>query len=79
MSRRRVPIECECGARGLILQEESRSSDDRSLWARYSVQGFTGVTLVIRAEEDRPSDLLVALRPKCGQCGSEDSIAYADT
>jgi hypothetical protein len=66
---------CECGHEGYLCLAEN-DQPYSTLWESYTLDGFSGGSLVITSYEEKPKDLLAALQPKCSDCGQTGKVKY---
>jgi hypothetical protein len=74
--RSQDPIVCECGHQGTLYCKENDAPFSR-MYEDYSLSGFEGESISITDNNNRPADLLAAMKPKCPACGQVGKVKYA--
>jgi len=73
--RAKTSVVFECGYYGALLQ--SATYQDGTLSESFSLEGFTGISLVITDYKDLPKDWFEAMRPTCPACGQTGKVTFA--
>lgn len=74
--RTKDPIVCECGHQGFLHCKENDAPFSR-MYEDYHLSGFEGESISITNNNDRPADLLAAMKPMCPACGQLGKVRYA--
>lgn len=68
---------CKCGHAGSLVRVESDYAF-RGGWSdEYYLDGFDGERLIVRSDDDMPTDILGALECRCPKCKKRGTVRYA--